>query len=51
MQTVVSNAFWTLQENDDGTFTLLSADGSISVTMSKDQVLALSAIVEAAKDA
>jgi uncharacterized protein involved in outer membrane biogenesis len=48
---VCRNQWWTLQKNDDGTFTLTSADGTITVTMSQAQIANLGAIVEAAANA
>jgi uncharacterized protein involved in outer membrane biogenesis len=51
MQIVVKNQWWTLQKNDDGSFTLSSADGTITVTMSQAQIANLGSIVEAAANA
>jgi hypothetical protein len=50
-QVIVRNQWWTLQKNADGSFTLTSADSTITVTLSQAQISNLGSIVEAAASA
>lgn len=47
---VVRNAMWKVIKNEDNTLTLISNDESIMVTLTKEQLLNLVAIIEGVKN-
>jgi hypothetical protein len=49
-ENLVSNAEWSLIKQDDGTLLLQSADGTIKVVVTKQQLLSLRAIADGAQN-
>jgi hypothetical protein len=50
MESIVKNADWELLKQDDGTLLLVSADQTLKLSLTKKQLLGLTAILEAAKN-